>query len=159
MRLLTVIASVVTMPAVSVAHPPLGEQVESVSAEIRAHPGSAERFLERAELHRRLGHLERAAADYEEALLLQPDLAAVWLGRARLYLAQGEVEPALEAVDRYLAQSDDFMGFLVRSRVLAALGRPLDAAADLNRAIERHPAPDPSLFLERARRLAETGPD
>jgi tetratricopeptide (TPR) repeat protein len=155
---LGVIAFVVAMPATSTAHAPLSEQVRDVSNEILAHPGSAERFLERAELHRRLGDVERATADYEAALLLQPDLAAVWLGRARLFLAEGEAERALAAADRYLTAADDPAGLVVRSRALAALGRQLDAAADLGTAIERDPAPDPALFLERARCLAGIGP-
>jgi tetratricopeptide (TPR) repeat protein len=142
----------------TVAHAPLEEQVESVSAQILDQPRSAEHYLARAELHRRLGDVERAAADYDRALLLAPDLAAVWLGRARLFLASGEAERALDAADRYLAAADDPSGWTARARALVALGRPDDAAADLARAIERDPEPDPTLFLERARLLAEAGP-
>jgi tetratricopeptide (TPR) repeat protein len=157
--MLTAVALLATLPGSSRADAPLSGRLEAVSDELRTRPEAAELLLERAELYRGLGDTARAAADYDEALRREPDLAAAWLGQARLWLAD-EPGLSLRAADRYVAAiPDDPEGRAVRSRVLVRLGRPHEAAAELRRAIDAHSRPDPSLFLELAELLAEISPD
>ncbi len=140
------------------AHPPLEERLELVEREITRSPRDAGLVLERAELRREQGDTEAALADYARAEALDPGLAEVDLGRARLFLALGRPAEAEARLDRYLGRrQDDPEGYLLRARAQSRLHRTREAARDYDRALRKAPAPAPDLYLERARMLEQAG--
>ncbi len=140
------------------AHPPLAERLELVEQAIAQAPGDARLLLERAELRREEGDSEAAFADYERAERIDPELAEVDLGRARLDLALGRAAEAEARLERYLRRrADDPEGALLRARARRLLGRFHEAVEDYDRAIAEAPWPAPDLYLERARAAAAAG--
>ncbi len=140
-------------------HEAIDHQIANLDARIAVHPGEAALYLMRGELHRLHGDQDAAARDYLRARTIEPGLDAVDLCLGRLHLDGGDPALAVESLDRFLQKHPEHPDALtLRARARARLGRNLDAAHDLTRAIEAcRPAgpPDPDLFLERARLLAE----
>lgn len=142
-------------PPGGVAHSDLDQQIAGLTGRIEREPGSAVLYFRRGELHRAHRDWPAALADYDRAARLDPGLAAVDLARATVAIETGAPQTALAAVERFLArQPDHAEGRALRARVLAALGRPLEAAEDWRRAIAASNSPRPDLYLDRARALA-----
>jgi len=141
------------------AHEAIDRQIADLDARIAVHPREASLYLMRGELHRVHADREAAARDYRRAREIAPGLDAVDLCFGRLHLDGGDPARAIKSLDRFLQGHPEHPDALaIRARALARLGRNLDAAHDLTQAIEaRRPTglPDPELFLERARLLAE----
>lgn len=132
-------------------HEGLDQQIARATLEIESHPGRADLRLRRADLHRVHEDWAAAAADYDQAARLDPGLAAVHLGRARLWLAFGDAARAKSSADLFLAKEPDHAdGLLERARALSRLGRSTESVEDFTRAIGRLAAPPPEIFLERA---------
>jgi len=154
---LCLIAAAALAPQVG-AHGDLHEQIQAVTARLAEAPASAPLHLKRAELHRAHRQWESALADYARAAALDPELAAVDLGRGLLFLETEALNAAREALDRFLAQHPGHAeGRAARSRALARLGDSQAAADDLTAAIAASPRPRPEYFIERARALAAAG--
>jgi tetratricopeptide (TPR) repeat protein len=136
----------------AVAHGPLLEQIEAVTAQIEQDPSAARLYLRRGELHRIHEDWDAAIADYDRAAALAPADDTIDFLRGRALLEAGRAVAARVVLDRYLALHPDHAEARVaRARALAALGQFRAAAADYTRAIDRLPRPDPDLYLERAR--------
>ena len=125
------------------SHESIDAQIERLTAAIAAAPDSALLYLERGEFFRIDGGLTAAAADFDRAARLDPDLPRLELCRAALALDLGSTGPALAAVDRFLrSMPGDRSGLMLRARVHDALGDAAAAAADQRQAAERSaPAP------------------
>jgi len=100
----------------------------------------ADTLARRADALRELGQLEEARADCDQALALDPDLAAAWRNRALVRLDAGDPEGALDDADRAVAlEPESGTGYVVRAVVGLALGRTDGALADAARAAELAP--------------------
>jgi tetratricopeptide (TPR) repeat protein len=121
-------------------------------------PASAPLHFKRAELHRAHRQWEAALADYARAAALDPDLAAVDLGRGLLFIETDAPRTARDALDRFLARHPAHAeARAARARALVRLGEPEAAAADLTAAIAASPRPRPEYFTERAQVIATGG--
>ncbi len=141
------------------AHDDLELQIARVTKEIAAEPKRGDLFLKRGELHRAHGDWAAAKADYERARASDPGLAETDLALGRMWLGAGDAAQARAAADRFLAcRKDHLDGLVVRGRALIALGRRLEGAADLDRALARAPSPNPEVLLDRAQALRAEGP-
>ncbi|MBK7403723.1 MAG: hypothetical protein IPJ41_03580 [Phycisphaerales bacterium] len=137
------------------AHPDLGERITHVTSQIAANPENPSLWIRRGRLFRDNREWERALADVDHALELDPGIEAAQLLRVAVLVQLDRPGEALAGADRYLDQhADDPEALVLHARALVALGQPRTAAADLDAAIRRmeHPAID--LLVERARTLA-----
>jgi tetratricopeptide (TPR) repeat protein len=144
------------------AHPEILAEIEGVTRRIEADPASAELYLKRGELYRIDGDWTAAAADYERARQLDPQLHPVEFCTGKMRLEAGDARAALAHLNRFLAvRGDDAEGLALRGRVHVALGEGLAAATDFGRAIERrvaeNEAPPPELYIARSRALLQAG--
>ena len=153
---LMVVASCVLVLASTVyAHESLHEQIVAITAKIKRDPKNATLYLQRAELYRLDRNWNRAGADYDRALRLQPNLEIVDLARGKMLFESRRFQSAKLALDRFLRrQPDHFEGLVTRARVLASTSARLQSADDFTRAIALTTTPEPELYLERARVLA-----
>src|SRR5215207_2768651 len=135
----------------AVAHDGIHEQLAELSRQIRAKAGDASLYLRRGELYRIHRDWAAAAADFERARRLDPNLRAVDLARGRLLADVGNFDEAERCLDRYIAaEPESSEALLVRARLLVRMKRPADAVADFTRAIALMSEPDPDHFVERA---------
>ncbi len=137
------------------AHEGLPEQIAAITAKIKRDPKNASLYLQRGELYRLHRSWTRAAADYDRAIRLRPDLKIVDLARGKLFFESGKFERARPALDRFLSQQPDhYEGLITRARVLAKLGARFEAAKDFTQALAKASVPEPELYLERAQVIA-----
>jgi predicted Zn-dependent protease len=137
------------------AHEGLPEQIVAITAKIKRDPKNASLYLQRGELYRLHRNWTRAAADYDRAIRLRPDLKVVDLARGKMFFEAGKFERARPALNRFLSeQPDHYEGLITRARVLAKLGDRLEAAKDFTQAMTKASVPEPELYLERAQVIA-----
>ena len=149
----------VATSSVVFAHGDLHEQIVAISQRIKAEPGNAQLIFRRAELYREHEQWSEAAADYDRAGILAPGLEAVNLGRGKLYLATGKLDAARAQLDLVLkARPSHVDALATRAQVLQSMGEPLAAAVDYAQAITLAAAPEPDLYLGRARALSDANP-
>jgi predicted Zn-dependent protease len=161
-RFVNVVAWLVIMltlsAAIGLAHDGIHEQIAELTKQIERDPKNAFLYLKRGELHRLHRDWNSALADYERAAQLDPNLAAVDLGRGKMLFEAGWPQSAKVVLDRFLAkQPEDIEGLVTRARVLMKLERRVDAAKDFTRAIEQSSTAQPEFYLERAQALAAEG--
>jgi predicted Zn-dependent protease len=133
------------------AHEGLHEQIIAVTAKIKRDPKNAALYLQRGELYRLHREWTRAAADYDRAARLQPDLKIVDLARGKMLLESGRFERARLALDRFLRlQPDHYEGLITRARVFDRIGLRSQAIDDFTHALTHPAVPDPDLYIERA---------
>lgn len=157
-RLAGLLLGLALAPGPAWSHGDLHEQIEAISARIRADPGNAQLVFHRAELYRDHQDWAHAAADYDRVEVLAPGQAAVHLGRGRLWLDMGKFDEARVELDRFLAaEPKHSAAYADRARIAQAQARFGDAAADFARAIEFADAADAELYIGRARALAAVG--
>ena len=119
---------------------------------------TAQLYLERGELEREHGMGEAAAADYDRAAELDPDLPGVDLCRARLLADRGQLEAARALFDRALQRHPgDGECRVGRARVLMKLGQREAAMADYWGGLERLRDPQPEYVVELAQALIAEG--
>jgi predicted Zn-dependent protease len=147
---LTLVSSVVR------AHEGLHEQIVATTGKIKRDPKNATLYLQRGELFRLHRDWTRAAADFDRVALLRPGLAIVDLARGKMFLESRRPQQAKFVLDRFLRQQPDHLeGLITRARVLARMGLRVQAARDFTKALALMTTPEPELYLERARVLAE----
>jgi tetratricopeptide (TPR) repeat protein len=131
------------------AHEGLHEQIVAITAKIKRDPKNASLYLQRGELYRLHRDWTRAAADYDRAARLEPELQVIDFVRGKLFFESGRLQRARLTLDRFLTQQPShFEGLVTRARVLAGLGATTDAVKDFTQALAV--SPDPELYLERA---------
>ena len=142
------------LSSIAQAHEGLHEQIVAVTAKIKRDPKNASLYLQRGELHRLHRDWPRAAADYDRAARLQPDLTIVDLARGKMLFESHRLQQAKLVLDRFLSRQPNHVeGFITRARVLAKMGARVQAAQDFTQALTS--TPEPELYLERAHVLAE----
>lgn len=158
-RCLGVATVLVCQPVVpAVAHGDLDVQIEAVTRQLENSPHKAELYLKRGELHRAHQDYDAALADYERAATLNPELGTLDLVRGKALLEAGWSRSATAVLDRFLTRHPDHAeGLTTRARARVRSGEPLAAADDYRLAIEHGSRPTPSLYVERARALAQAG--
>lgn len=82
----------------------LDEALALMDGLVEAEPDDPEHFQFRADLHRLAGHPDRAQSDYEQAIRLDPNAAAGYIGLAEVRAQAGAFEaargPAQQALER-----------------------------------------------------------
>ena len=147
--LLALAVSLAMLSSSAQAHEGLHEQIVAITVKIKRDPKNASLYLQRGELHRLHRDWTRAAADYDRAARLEPELKVIDFVRGRMFFESGRLQRARLTLDRFLAQQPShFEGLVTRARVLARLGATDDAIRDFTQALEV--SPDPELYLERA---------
>jgi tetratricopeptide (TPR) repeat protein len=140
------------------AHGDLHEQIQALSAQLRADGGDAVLFHKRGELYRAHRDYSAALADYARAERLDPGLAVVQLSRGRALLELGRPARARAALSAFLrGDPDHAQALLLRARCQARLGAHAAAERDFERALDVMADPLPDLFLERAENLRVSG--
>ncbi len=148
----------VLAPQSLLAHADIHERIEALDKEIQGNPTSAKLYLKRGELHRLHRDWEAALADYQRADELEPRLEEVLFLRGRMWLESGRPDQAKRELDPFLAGHPEHReALLTRARVLAELGRGLQAAQDYTRVIATLTHPTPEFYLERAKALEAEG--
>jgi tetratricopeptide (TPR) repeat protein len=142
-------------------HAGIHEEIDTITRLIRSDPANAQYFLQRGDLYRIHRDWDRALADFQTARQLGSTGFEAELGLGRTRLGQGLPQQALTHLDRALAlRPGDVRTLVTRAEACRALDKPLDAAADYNRAIEQFTGPAkplPEYYLERARAFAAAG--
>jgi tetratricopeptide (TPR) repeat protein len=142
------------------AHGDFHSLITAANQDIEKDPTNAELYLRRGELFRLHQQFDSAQKDIDTAETLAPGLPTLDLARARLLLDTAWPLSARAHLDRFLKTIPNHTeAFTLRSHAWARLGQPLYAADDLARAIAVTPEGAPDLYIERARALAEAGPD
>ncbi len=150
--LVGVVVCLVMLSSFAVAHEGLHEQITAVTAKIKRDPKNASLYLQRGELYRLHRDWARAAADYDRAERLRPDLKIVDLARGKMLFESGRFQRARVTLDRFLSrQPEHYEGLVTRARVLAKVGLRSDSIIDFSAALAKPQVPDPDLYIERAR--------
>jgi len=106
----------------------------------------------KGEVHERAKQFEEARAAYRRALTLTPNSPVPPASLARLELAAGNTEAALQAARRAQQSADTRVaGYRIEADVLARTGRHADAARVLERAQQAQPTADGVVALYQAR--------
>ena len=82
--LLSLAICLALVPSFARAHEGLHEQIVAITAKIKRDPKNASLYLQRGELYRLHRDWTRAAADYDRASRLQPNLTIVDLARGKM---------------------------------------------------------------------------
>ena len=142
----------------SSGHGAYHDVVEALSAELRQNPNDAALRYKLAEAH--AGHEEWRACLKEIKLVeyLAPGVYPTdFLRGLALHIADKQ-EEAKKVLDGFLAGSPrHYDALATRGRVLVKLGRPTEAAADFQRAVELATVPQPDLISELATCHAQAG--
>lgn len=140
------------------AHGDLSERIAELSVQIIDQPTNATLLLQRADLFRQHQQFDAALADLTMAAQFKTDERAVLLAQAHVFSDAGETTNALAIAERFLSLEPDYSGALVlRARCRLKLDQAQGAIEDFTRAIAAAKAPEPDLFLERARAQAAVG--
>jgi|GEM_PF-3030982 len=98
-------------------------------------------FAYRADIYRRKGEPERALADLQQALELEPDHPDLMYRLGRLHAEAGRDEQAIASMDRLLARHPaSARAYELRGAAYLRLGRHDEALRDLSRCVELAPA-------------------
>lgn len=142
------------------AHDSPEHQVQLLSAIMESQGKSSSLLIKRATEYRVLGQVEKAIADLKEALQLNPAADTAWKELCRLYLGQGRHEPAIEAVNKALADSEDEVEkaalYMLRAEVYTAMGKAPEALADMATAFKDE-APELEWYIQRAQLQGKLG--
>src|SRR5258708_5506345 len=113
----------------------------------------ANRYVDRGIHWRRKGDPDRALADYNQAIALDPKLAVAYLNRGNTWSAKGQSDSALADYDKAitLASSGDrnlFLAYYNRGNIWRMRGELDRALADLDKALGLDPS-NPDVYNTR----------
>ncbi len=100
---------------------------------------AAELHLETGDIYREQGKLAEAIASYQKALTQDPNFAAIFLGMAKIYLSQGMLEPAIEAITNIQALEPELLGgelYIQLGKISAQKGKFEDGIQYLHTGID-----------------------
>jgi tetratricopeptide (TPR) repeat protein len=90
--------------------------------------------------HLEKGHLDRAIADYSEAIRLKPDFFAAYLNRGTALRKKGEIDPALADYTQAIRLKPDlYDAYTLRGICYGKKGQYEEAIADYTKALEKKP--------------------
>jgi tetratricopeptide (TPR) repeat protein len=117
----------------------LPRALQHFSQALTLEPGSADCWLGRAAVARRLGDQAGALADYQTALRLRPDYVPALQGRGEVLVEAGRGAEALEHLDRALKLApENFPLRLSRAEALLLLKKWSEAETALSEALNIH---------------------
>ena len=127
--------TIMVMVSDALAHGDAHELIISVSGLIAESPSDAKLILRRAELNLEHGDLTAAETDFLQAHKLQPKLAVVNLGLARIRTAQGRPKEAIKLLNTFLSLTPSHAsGRVLRAELLEKNGEWKKAELDLRAA-------------------------
>ncbi len=107
------------------------EAVATLDDVIRENPEDAAAYAERGQAHVEQGDLDRAIADFDESIRLEPG-ATTYLSRALAYQQKGELDPAIADCTAALRRNPDYASaYRTRADLYTQQGHPDQAAADM----------------------------
>ncbi len=142
----------------SSGHGAYHDVVAVLSAELRQNPNDAALRYKLAEAH--AGHEDWRACNQEIKRVerLAPGIYPTNFLRGLALHIVGREEEAKKMLDTFLAGSPRHVDALAtRGKVLVKLGRPSEAAADLQQAVDLSPVPLPEIIVELAICYAQIG--
>ena len=143
-----------SLPRAAATHDDLHEQILAVTKKIKAAPRNPTLYLKRAELYRLHKEWKNAEKDFDVTEKLMPDLAAVDLGRGKLWFDARQFSKSKIALEKYLSKEpNSFEGIITFARVCAARKDTERAVKFFSQAIELSPKDSAEIYLERAETL------
>jgi tetratricopeptide (TPR) repeat protein len=125
---------------------------------VKIDPNLAGAWALRGRASARTGHLDKAQANFQRALLLSPNSSQVLMESALLYSEHGENERALATlhrlIDTFPPGEEPCEALLLEGRTYLALNRPHQAEAALSQASSRFPATAEMAYLRAEAELA-----
>ncbi|WP_214325603.1 tetratricopeptide repeat protein [Nonomuraea sediminis] len=107
------------------------EALEDYAAAIAIDPSFPDYYLDRGNLHLKLGLHEQALADYEQAMRVSPPLPEAYYNRAELRIARDEADEALADLGYVIELDPAYLdAYINRAGLLAGLERDAEARAD-----------------------------
>jgi tetratricopeptide (TPR) repeat protein len=125
---------------VSLVQSTLGKQTEALATLdelIRRTPTEWQGYTLRGQLHGSTGDFEKAQADFDKAIQIDPEAAEPQLNKAKLLMAQKDADGALAILNAMIAKHPDAPAlYQMRMQIYETLGKTAAALADLNKAQE-----------------------
>lgn len=109
-------------------------------------PSPGQSHYDQAFAHQSRGELERAIAEYSEAIQLDPKYAAAWYNRGGAYKAKGDLDRAIADYDKSLLIEQNAAGFNDRGLAYAGKGDLDRAIVDYSEAIRIDGKYDPAYY-------------
>src|SRR5215510_11792957 len=110
--------------------------LETCAAQAQS-PRAAEDHLKRGLILGRRGEFDRAIAEFDKAIEINPQLADAWCNRGLAYHLKGDIEQATAELDRAIKlDPHHIVANYSRGVLLQSRGEADKAMADFNRAIE-----------------------
>lgn len=144
----------------ALAHGPLHERIQQLTAALEQSPSDAALLEERGELFRLHGLFSEARLDWSKVATLRPDDVTNHLRLGLVALGMGETNDAINRLEQFVsARPSSITGQLTLAEALVAAGRPADAVPHWTSAIRLTEEPRPEWFLDRARAARSGGID
>lgn len=139
-------------------HGNVHEIIRTLSHQISESPTNPQLYLERAKLLIKHGDHKQALDDIAQVEKLDPSIDRTLILHAEIHSIQKKWLPAKIALDRYIIDHPgDPLPYTMRSEANQQLGNIRASEADLNKAINLHPAPPLKLYLRYIHLLVKNG--
>lgn len=121
----------------------LEQRLNFLTKTIEIYPSYVDALSKRAQVYDELKDYESAQRDYEKALTLAPERAAIYISRSYAFIRTGKFDDAINDLEKALALEPHHKeAFNNRADVYRRLGRYDDAIQDVRRALEIDPSFD-----------------
>lgn len=115
----------------------VSDALRDLEAALRLNPTDASALTNRAQAYRGFGRMNEALADLDRAVELDPDLIAARFNRGAMLYEKDEMGKALTDFNHCIAVDPHAPGpYFNRAAVYDAMGKRLEAVADLERFME-----------------------
>ncbi len=119
---------------------------------------TAEAYLRRGNAYRDLGQTDKAIADWNHAIVLDPQSAGAYAARGMHYASIGNTAKALQDLDESLQIEATLDSYVLRGQVYSGLGQYQKAIEDFDLAIAQDPKA-PAAYLARSNAKWALGDD
>ncbi len=125
----------------ALAHPPLDHQIEKVTHALAERPADSKLLLVRSDLYRRLGRLEEALQDAQDAIALDTSASEPYVYLARAHFDGGHWVQTVSALSSYFQRGgSSYEANLLAGRATAAVGDLAAARSHYETALAIYPA-------------------
>lgn len=123
--------------------------VEYLSKEIDLHPKQLDLYVNRAELYSKNNDLNKALADYQQAINIAPDSIIYYMKMADLFLKIGQVKNTLAVLNKVTEIDPEYTEAWLKLGELHLMFKKYDEAFKFaNKALEVNPYSDKAFFLK-----------